>query len=109
MLLLCPVYVTFVLKCQLIFQYISQIKSEQNVQTKKIEIFQMSPSKIKLFQPNVPFLNPLKTSENLWFSDIFRGYRNETLGENGVKLQTEDQVSMSFEIKVILRGVFWTL
>ena len=69
---------------------------------KKIEIFQMSPSKIKLFQPNVPFLNPLKTSENLWFSDIFRGYRNETLGENGLNY------SMSFEIKVILRGVFRT-
>ena len=26
-----------------------------------------------------PFLYPLKTSENLWFSDLFRGYRNEEL------------------------------
>ena len=25
------------------------------------------------FQANVPFLYPLKTSENLWFSDVFRG------------------------------------
>ena len=27
------------------------------------------------FEPNVSFLYP----ENLWFSDVFRGYRNETL------------------------------
>ena len=27
------------------------------------------------FQPTVPFLYPLKKSENLWFSDVFRGYR----------------------------------
>ena len=32
------------------------------------------------FQPNVPFLYPLKTLENEMFSDIFRGYRNGTLG-----------------------------
>ena len=29
---------------------------------------------IDLFQVNVSFLNPLKTSENLWFSNVFRGY-----------------------------------
>ena len=29
---------------------------------------------------NVPFLYPLKTSENLWFSDNFRGYKNGILG-----------------------------
>ena len=34
--------------------------------------------------PNVPFLHPLKTSENLWFSDVFRGYRNRALGKNGL-------------------------
>ena len=28
---------------------------------------------------NVPFLYPLKTPENFWFSDVFRGYRNGTL------------------------------
>ena len=32
-----------------------------------------------LFQVNVVFLYPLKTSENLWFSDVFRGYRKGTL------------------------------
>ena len=34
------------------------------------------------FQPDVPFLYPLKTSENKRFSDIFRGYRNRTPGWN---------------------------
>ena len=36
-------------------------------------------STIKPFKSNVAFLYPLKTSENLWFSDVFRGYRNVTL------------------------------
>ena len=33
------------------------------------------------FSPNVPFLYHLKMSENLWFSDVFRGYRNGKLGQ----------------------------
>ena len=36
-------------------------------------------STIKPFKSNVAFLYPLKTPENLWFSDVFRGYRNVTL------------------------------
>ena len=28
---------------------------------------------------NDSFIYPLKTLENLWFSDVFRGYRNKTL------------------------------
>ena len=31
------------------------------------------------FQANVLFLYLLKTSENLWFSDVFRAYRKRTL------------------------------
>ena len=31
------------------------------------------------FQANVPFLYPLKASENLWFFYVFRGYRKGTL------------------------------
>ena len=34
--------------------------------------------------PGIPFLYPLKTLENLWFS-VFRGYKKETLGSNGLK------------------------
>ena len=36
------------------------------------------------FSTNVPLLYPLKTSENLWFSDVFKGYRSGTLVENGL-------------------------
>ena len=43
-------------------------------------------SDIDPYFPNVTFLYPLKTSENLWFSDIFRGYINVTLGEYGLTL-----------------------
>ena len=37
---------------------------------------------------NVPFLYLLKTSENLWFFGVFRGYRNGTLLGNGLKSVT---------------------
>ena len=35
---------------------------------------------INPFVPNVPFLYPLKTSENLWFSNVFRGYQKRSVG-----------------------------
>ena len=38
---------------------------------------------ISPFYPNVPFLYPLKTSENQSFFDVFRGYGNGTLAWNG--------------------------
>ena len=31
------------------------------------------------FHANGPFLYPLKTLENLWFCDVFRGYRNDEI------------------------------
>ena len=39
--------------------------------------------KINPFHVNVPFLYHLKTSENLWSSDVFRGYRNCKFTSNG--------------------------
>ena len=36
-----------------------------------------------LFQFNVPTIYPLKISENLWKSDVFRGYRKRKLAWNG--------------------------
>ena len=36
------------------------------------------------FQTNVPFIYPLKTSENLCFYYAFSGYRNGILGWNGL-------------------------
>ena len=38
--------------------------------------------KIKPFSTNVPLLYPLKTSEILRFSGVFRGYGSEILVEN---------------------------
>ena len=42
------------------------------------EIINLNP-----FSTNVPLLYSLKTSENLRFSDVFRGYRSGKLVENG--------------------------
>ena len=39
---------------------------------------------VKTFSTNVPLLFPLKTSENLRFSDVFRGYKSGTLIEYGL-------------------------
>ena len=41
--------------------------------------------RLNLFHANVPFLYPLKTSENQGFSEVFRGYGNGTLAWNGLK------------------------
>ena len=43
----------------------------QSIPHKRYLQAQISP-----FQANLPLLHTLKTSENLWFSDIFREYRN---------------------------------
>ena len=40
--------------------------------------------KFNPYSTNVPLLYPLKTSKNLGFSDVFRGYRSGTLVENGL-------------------------
>ena len=39
---------------------------------------------VNLFLVNVSFLYPLKTSENLSFSNFFMGYRKNTLAETGL-------------------------
>ena len=43
------------------------------------EHFQQDIQHFAPFHANVPFLYPLKTSENQRFFDVFRGYRNGTL------------------------------
>ena len=40
--------------------------------------------KLNSFKANVLFIYPLKMPENLWFSDVFRGYRNGTLAQKKV-------------------------
>ena len=46
---------------------------------------------INPFSTNVPLLYPLKTSENLRFSDVFRGYRSRALVENGLTWEIKYQ------------------
>ena len=40
---------------------------------------------LKPLLPNAPFLYPMKTSENLRFSNVFRGYKKGISGSNGLK------------------------
>ena len=60
---------------------------------------------IKPFSTNVPLLYPLKTSENLWFSDVFRGYRSGTFVKNGL-ITTFSQVLLigSFSLYSLADG-----
>ena len=44
----------------------------------------INKNNINPFHVHIPFLYPLKTSENLKFSDVFRGYRNGTLAWIGL-------------------------
>lgn len=39
------------------------------------------------FLANIPILQPLKISENLWSSGIFRGYKIRTLAKNWLRIQ----------------------
>ena len=47
----------------------------------------MTERLISPFYLNFSFLSTLKTSRNLWFSDIFREYRYGTLSCNGLSLE----------------------
>ena len=49
----------------------------RNIGKKRINLF--NP-----FRPNVSFLYPLKTLENVWFSTVAREYKTETFGRNGL-------------------------
>ena len=54
-------------------------KYKQHWKIKQIFLSHFNP-----YSPNVTFLYPLKMSENRRFSDVFRVYRNVTLGEYGL-------------------------
>ena len=50
-----------------------------------------------LFTPMFHFYSPLKTLENFWFSDIFRGYRNRTLTWNGLMKNKFTIINLTLE------------
>ena len=57
------------------------------------------------FSTNVSFLYPQKTSENLQFSDVFRGYKSRTLVENGLILKfimTYDQNGLARTVDIFV-------
>ena len=55
------------------------------------------------FMPLISFDNPLKTSENLWFSDVIRGYQKRSVACNGltnnfkgIQSSKENKVNQTF-------------
>ena len=50
----------------------------------KFDSFQKTLKQINPFLTSVSLLYTLKTSENFWFSEVFRQYRSGTLVENGL-------------------------
>ena len=52
------------------------------------EHLRVTTSALTHFRLNFTFLYPLTTSENLWFSDVFRGYIDGTLAWNGSSFLT---------------------
>ena len=58
-------------------------------------------SRINPFSTNVSLLYPQKTSENLRFSDVFRGCRSGTLIENGlINVENSFQLLFSSALKI---------
>ena len=53
--------------------------------------------------PSVPFLYLLKTSEKLWFSDVFRGYKKGTPGSNGH--HSHKSLSVSYDYRNIVNVI----
>ena len=53
------------------------------------------------FSPIPHFYTPPKTSENHWFPDVFRGYRNEPLGSNGPITNMERHIRTKLPIMYI--------
>ena len=68
-----------------------------------MRIYRLNP-----FQANVPYLYPLKTSGNLWFSDVFRGYRKGTLAWNGLNRSKEDEPLLQVKMILSNRGFLST-
>ena len=61
------------------------------------------------FSTNVPLLYPLKTSENRRFFDVFWGYRNGSLVENGLmsKMLANNLVFETFSTKIKINKVLY--
>ena len=45
------------------------------------------------FHATALYPHPVKTSENLWFSDVFRGYRKRLVPRDGLILSSPEKLS----------------
>ena len=57
------------------------------------------------FQVNVPFKYPLKTSDNLWFSDVLREHEKETLTWTEL-IQTKQRLNKNVSLEKKLSDCF---
>ena len=60
-----------------------------------MEMYSRKIRKLNPFLPNVPFLTPLKTSENQRISDVFRGVKKGTLGRNRFRCHSQTCASIN--------------
>ena len=63
------------------------------------------PNVVNPFHVNVPFLYSLKMSENLWFSDVFRGYKSRTLAWKGLN----NGISWTLTSAVLFRITYFVI
>ena len=82
-----------------------QPRNLSSVLVRVYKIFKRSYGILNPYSPNVTFLYPLKTSENRRFSDIFRVYRNATLGEYGLIWELKNK-RMGFRVDCEWQGGF---
>ena len=69
--------------CHFRYQSTASEMAFTNKCSKNGSILEDSEKDFNPLRPGFPILNYLKTSENLWFSDVFRGYTKGTLGNMG--------------------------
>ena len=63
------------------------VRNMLGMMCKYLQSYQNKENQVIHFQAMFLFYTPLKTLENLRFSDVFRGYTSGTLVENGLKLR----------------------
>ena len=73
-------------KAVLIFVIFDPCLMNNVLRTTETRMYKIWKSNLTRFRPTFPFLYFLKTSENLCFFDVFRGYRKGTLVWNGWRL-----------------------
>ena len=69
--------------CHFRYQLTASEMAFTNKCSKNGSILEDSEKDFNPLRPGFPILNYLKTSENPWFSDVFRGYTKGTLGNMG--------------------------